>query len=371
MVSVEASPFVFDGPVPPDDVVGRDAELAAVWDRAVKGRFVLLYAPRRFGKTSLIRRVEHDAAASRELSVIVIDLLGVQTVADIARRMEQGYRALPAGPLTKAIRLLLAAAVRSGLQLTVGGASLRPLPPDQATPVLEVLLRMPWEAAGRADTRVLVVLDEFQAINDVPGADAILRSQIQHQRDRVSYLFSGSEHGMLRAIFQERARPLYGQAERIDLGPLPADVLADFVTAKFQATGRDPGEALEPLLALAEGHPQRAAFLADQLWHATPPGATADLETFLAAEYGALRVTGPEFAAATDALGASQRRLLRVLAWGEPPYGAAAGRLGLAKSSATSAVADLRARSLVGEEDPPRLVDPLYAAWLRRRYDRP
>lgn len=371
MQGAEASPFVFDGPVPPEDLVGRDGELAAVWDRAVKGRFVLLYAPRRFGKTSLIRRLEHDAMASKDFAVIVVDLLGVQTLADIARRVEQGFRALPAGPLTKAMRVLLTAAGRAGLQLSFGGASIRVRGPEEAAPVLEGLLRMPWEAAGHTGIRVLVVLDEFQALNDVPGADAILRSQIQHQRERVSYLFSGSEHGMLRAIFQERARPLYGQAEQLDLGPLPNDVLAEFIEAKFRSTGRDPGEGLEPLLVLARGHPQRAAYLADQLWHATLTGAAAGLETWLAAEDAALRASNPEFSAATDALGMSQRKLLRVLAWEEPPYGGAARRLGLAKGSATAALAELRARSLVGDDDPPRLIDPLYAAWLRRRYDRP
>ncbi len=39
---------------------------------------------------------------------------------------------------------------------------------------------MPRAVAERLDRRVLVVLDEFQAIAEVERADAIIRSQIQH-----------------------------------------------------------------------------------------------------------------------------------------------------------------------------------------------
>lgn len=44
----QASPLVFDRPVPPEDLVGRDAELAVLADRARRGRFTLLYGPRRY-----------------------------------------------------------------------------------------------------------------------------------------------------------------------------------------------------------------------------------------------------------------------------------------------------------------------------------
>src|SRR5438445_820186 len=84
----------------------------------------------------------------------------------VARQVDQGFRARPAGPLTKTMRVLLTAAGRAGLQLSVGGASIRLRAPEEAAPILEALLRMPWEAAGRTGVRVLVVLDEFQALND-------------------------------------------------------------------------------------------------------------------------------------------------------------------------------------------------------------
>lgn len=367
----QASPFVFDGPVPPEDLVGRDAELAALADRARRGRFTLLYGPRRYGKTSLVRRLAHDAAETRDLAVVIADLEGVQTIGDIARRLDDAYRKLPDTALRRALGRGLALLSRHGVRVSGGRVSVRFGDPATDIPVLETLLDLPWEAAGKTGTRVLVVLDEFQAVGDVPAADAVIRSKIQHQRERVSYLFAGSEQGMLRAVFSERARPLYGQAEQLLLDPLPDEALAELIWRKFAETGRDPGDALELLLGAAAGHPQRAAFLADQLWHATGPDGRADGETWLEALERALRAAIPEFEALDRSLTPAQRKAARLLAHGDPLYGAAAARLGLPKSSATTALRDLRARSLVTDDRPPRLVDPLYATWIRERRERP
>ncbi len=55
----------------------------------------------------------------------------------------------------------------------------------------------------------------------------------------------------------ERAAPLYGRAERFELGPLPASVAAEYVAEQFASTGRAAGPALRPLVQAAAGHPQR------------------------------------------------------------------------------------------------------------------
>lgn len=372
-MEIEASPFIFDGPLPPTEVVGRDVELAALADRAARGRFTLLYGPRRYGKTSLIRRLRADAG-DRDLVVVIVDLEGCQTVDDLGRRIADAYQQLPR--------------TATGKLLAAGASALRALHPtvrtpvgsvdlggsDPATTTVERLLRLPYDTAVKTETRVLIVFDEFQTVADIPNADATIRSQIQHQRDRVSYLFSGSERHLLMAIFADQARPLYGQAEQLRLGPLPAPAAIELVTAKFEATGRQPGAALPPLIENADGHPQRLAFLADSLWHQTPPGSIADEITWQAAMSRSLRIAEPELRAVEAALTAPQRKVVRLLAWAQPPTGAAAGRLGLGKGSAVAALGVLIERSIALPRDearPARLVDPLLAAWTRSRQDQP
>jgi hypothetical protein len=366
---MQASPFIFDGPLPPDEVVGRDDELGALRDRAARGRFVLLHAPRRYGKTSLIHRLARDADDDGDLAVVTVDLEGVLTLDDIARRVHHAYTRLPRTSFGRAVGAALAAIGSVGVTAGWGAVTLTPRPPSEAMPVLEALLSLPYEVAGKTGRRVLVVLDEFQAIAPVANADAVLRSQIQHQRDRVSYLFAGSEQSLLQAVFADRARPLYGQAEQVALGPLPAAVATALVEERFEATERDPGGALAPLVTTADGHPQRLAFLADALWHATPPGVASDASTWVTALEGALRRGNAEFLAVENGLPMTQRKVALLLALGEPPTGSAAERMGLSKGAARGALDGLVDKGHAHDRDGRiRLVDPLYGAWLRHRF---
>jgi hypothetical protein len=296
----------------------------------------------------------------------------VLTLDDIARRFQHAYRRLPQTGFGRAINAATAGLAAAGVAFSRGGLTVAPRSPAESAPLLERLLELPYDAAAKVGTRVLVVLDEFQAIAPIRNADAVLRSQIQHQRDRVSYLFSGSEQSLLHAIFADHARPLYGQAEQVPLGPLPPEIASAFVDDHFAATDRGAGAALAPLIETASGHPQRLAFLADSLWHSTDEGSVADLATWASALDRALRRANAELLALEGGLPMTQRKVALLLALGESPTGAAASRMGLSKGSASGALDALVDKGHAHERDGGiRLVDPLYAAWLRNRFGPP
>ena len=374
-MELQTSPFVFDGPVPPAQLAGRNGELAALRDRAAHGRFCLLYGPRRYGKTSIIGRLAHDCEADRDLAVVVCDLQGVLSMDDISRRLAAGFAGLAHTKMHAALGRALAGVADAGLRaagtrfgIDIGGGVFRPesSPPSQT---LETLLSLPRQAAERTGTRVLVVLDEFQAIADVEQADAVLRSQIQHQRDRVSYLFSGSEQGILSGLFSERAAPLFGQAERFELGPLPPAVATDYVSDQFEMTDRSPGAALASLVHAAAGHPQRLNLLAHHLWNLVPDGGAADDDLWREAYTSTLAYARPELLAVWNGIGGNHRKALRLIAWGEPQFGAAARRLGLSGGSATAARNVLEQRSVIDEHG--AIIDPLLASWIRHEHPSP
>jgi len=371
-MGIETSPFTTAGPAPADDVVGREDLLATIADRAAHGRFVLLTAPRRYGKTTLVRRLARDAGRHRELVVVIVDLLGVATMDEIALRMAQACNRLPAGPIAKALARVLPFV--EGISVAGGAVSLSLRPRPASTPdTLQAVLDVPRAVAERTGIRVLVVLDEFQAIAAVDRADAVIRSQVQHQTDHVSYLFAGSEQSVLEMLFTDRTRPLYGQAERITLPEFEPDALAEYLEARFAETDRtlEPS-AISAFLAATGGHPQRSMLLADALWDAVPAGGTAEESEVAAAVDEALDRCGEEFAALLALLTDSQAKTARVIAWSEPLTGAAAGRLGLSQGSARSAAATLTQRGVLTQHpEGYRHVDPFLAEWLRRLGPRP
>ena len=84
------NPFRYTGPVSIDDLIDRDTETDALLRIAAEGNNARLVAPRRFGKTSLLRRVAGEALADGTTSVYV-DFFGVVSNAEIAARIETAY----------------------------------------------------------------------------------------------------------------------------------------------------------------------------------------------------------------------------------------------------------------------------------------
>lgn len=367
----EPSPFVFDAPVAPDMLVGRDEEAAALRSWARAGRSTVLVAPRRFGKTSLLNRVQADAERIDRMPVILVDLYELASTSDLVIRLERAWaRHVPGrlrGRLAKAL-----AGTELGLNVMGTGFQMRlaDRPQTPPLPALHALLALPDQLAGKG-SRVLVVFDEFQSIGAVNGAEGLVRTYVQAQRDTASYLFCGSQPSMMARIFGDQSRPFYGQAQRFELGRLNVGVLTPWVSDAFEEAGRRGCvPTIATLMDRAEGHPQRSMLLAHLLWQRVTPGQrpSDDVVDIVAAD--ALAAVSAEIVAMLDVLPTAEKKTLRAIAeYGTPLSSRALRDLNLLKASAQSAGAALIERALVERTaDGWRIVDPLTARWLRARY---
>ncbi|MGZ4411893.1 MAG: hypothetical protein ACXVY8_07120, partial [Gaiellaceae bacterium] len=215
--------------------------------------------------------------------------------------------------------------------------------------------------------RALIVVDEFQDIVKVGSMDAVLRSHIQHQGEVASYIFSGSEPGMMRQLFEDKARPLYGSAAPMRLHSLRDEDIAGYVSERFQGSNRAAGEGLNPLLRTAKGHPQRAIYLAHRLWEEVPEGETATFEHWQRAHATALAELEPEFDAHWRSFGTSEQKALRAVIAGEgsPLRAAVLRQLEVEKTTIHNAVQRLAASAEVELADRKyTIVDPLFAEWI-------
>jgi hypothetical protein len=361
-----SSPFRF-AELAPDDPIGRDDVVAALLDRARAGRFVLLTAPRRFGKTTLVHRLRR--VAEGDPLVVIADLQGIRDLGMLAQRLVSAWRTLPAG-LPQQVLDHVSSRV-AGLSAGGFGVQLRDRDPNDPGP-LESVLSVPVEVAERTGRRVLVVLDEFQEIAPIDGADAVIRSQIQHHADQVSYIFQGSEESILVGLFDHGDRPLYGQAERFRLEPFDLDDLASFVSGRFTASGRRiSSAALETYLTVTGGHPQRSMRLADQLWHRIGPGGTVDVADVDAALEAVLAEASAGFADLWGAFDHQERWTLGLIVDGRSLFGPEAEAIGLREGTVRAAVDRLRRKRVLREADgygrrDLEIIDPLLAIWLHR-----
>src|SRR5438270_4771889 len=281
MAGRDLNPFHFSGPLPPEEMIDRDPEAEELLALAEGGHSFRLVGPRRYGKTTLLRRVL-EAAEREGMSTVLVDLQDVLSISEIVVRIERGYERLK-GPLRRTVENVLRS-WNIGLSLGGGGftATLQRNPNVDSESVLLRLLELPAALFERDGTTSLIVFDEIQDVLAVEGADGKIRSVIQHQAEAATYGFAGSAPGVMEQLFADPRRPLLDQAVPKELEPLPLEDVADYISRRFKATNREVGTALAPLIDFTRGHPQRSMMLAHYLWARTPKGQAADEGTWVA-----------------------------------------------------------------------------------------
>lgn len=367
----DANPFVYSHPLAPEDVIDRDAETNELLDKAAGGHYVRLYAPRKFGKTSLLKRVLREATVHDDFVGIHVDLYRVMSLTDVAVRFERAYAAQLKGPLAKAVDSFLK---KTGIGISLSAYGISATVQTQPAgydpiPALHALLELPVEFDRNNVFRTLIVFDEFQDVERVSGLDGLIRSHIQYHGEIASYVFAGSEPGLMKQLFEDKDRPLYGSAVPMRLGRLRDADIAAYVVARFEDSGRDVGPAIAPLLGAARGHPKQAMLLAHRLWEEVERGSEATLDDWERAYAAALEELAAEFDAQWRGLDPSEQKTVRSIVDGDgSPYRTdVLRRLDISKGSIQKAIPRLLARADIEEANGRyEIVDPLFAAWISR-----
>ena len=366
---LDVNPFVYSRPLAPEDIIDRDEETEALLRGAVGGHYLRLFGPRKYGKTSLLRRALHEAAREG-LIPILVDLYGISSIADATIRFERAYSRQLKGALRTRVEDFLQ---KTGIGLSLGAygisAKLQLGTHVDPLPALHALLDLPLRLEESGGYRAFIALDEFQDVAKVADLDGLIRSHIQFHGEVASYTFAGSEPGMMKQLFEHKERPLYGSAVPLRLGRLANEQIAAYVAERFEQTRRRPGEALAPLLDSAKGHPQRAMLLAHRLWEETPREQSATLEHWHAAHAAALAELQAEFDAQWRGFDTSEQKTLRAVIAGQgSPYKQdVLRRLALTKDMVRKALPRLAARAEIETDDGKhRVVDPLFEEWVER-----
>jgi len=365
----DLNPFRFSGPLAPENMIDRDPESEELLALADGGHSFRLVGPRRYGKTTLLRRVL-EAAEQEQVATVLVDLQDVLSIGEIVVRIERGYDRLK-GPIRRNVDNLLRS-WNIGLALGGGGftATLQRNPSVDAESVLLRLLEMPAALFEKDGTVSLIAFDEIQDVLAVPGADGKIRSVIQHHGEAATYAFAGSAPGVMQQLFADPKRPLLEQAVPKNLAPLPLDEVGDYVAARFEKSGREIGAAMTPMLEFTRGHPQRSMMLAHYLWQRTPRGSTADEGTWVAALDQAAADSAPVMRAIWRNLTANERRVARALAVTSTPLYSAetAVAVGIKRASIGRALESLvNNADVIHEGKRPRITDPIFELWLKTR----
>jgi hypothetical protein len=363
---MELNPFDFSKPASADELIDRERDLDLLVRLAEGSSNSRLTAPRRYGKTTLLKRVRAEVEALG-MNTVYVNFFGLLSVTEAADRIEDAYRKSLHGPVRN-LAVGMIRTFRPTLKLPKAGVSLAPAIETEVGRRLGWLLDLPLKIMERTGNPTLVVFDEFQdVLLTKPPLDGLIRSRLEQHEDGASYIFAGSHPGMMRRLFGDRTRPFYGQARAVRLGPLPDDALGEYIGARFARSGRDVGDIFEPLLETARGLPQRAMLLAHFLWERTPPGGASDEDGWLRALDDAYLELRDELDSIWQGLADAERRALAAIARGPGllTKKSVLEELQLARSTARDARDRLLEEGYVqGEGDELEIVDPLFARWV-------
>src|SRR5947208_3189139 len=247
------NPFVYGEVVPSAAFVNRVDELDRLVRDLAEGQKVFLISPRRYGKSSLIRQALSAVSARHRALTIEVT---VSSFSSYVAFLEGYARALVAAETRwDRARSWLKDAIRSArteIRYTPGESPLGSLTVSfpavkserDVSRLAQDVFALPGRLAEARGRKVVVALDEFQAIGEFNGGSVehALRAAVQHQRD-VGYVFAGSEPSLMERMLGPK-RPFYKAGPVMRLDKIPADEFAVFIDARFTRSGFRPENGL-------------------------------------------------------------------------------------------------------------------------------
>jgi uncharacterized protein len=297
------NPFTFGALALADAFVDRERELTTLATDLRSGQDVVVLAPRRYGKSSLVLRAVQQAIAD-DVLVAYVDLMRTPTKERFAATLAKTIfddLASPMGQLTeRASALFRGLRVRPTMEVDIDGGLRFSFSAERdreaIDDTIERLLELPGRIAAERSRRTALVFDEFQEVvrldETLPN---VMRSVFQTQPE-VAHVYLGSRRHVLEAIFNDRNEPFWRSARQVALERLPHDALVGYLRDRFTATDRGiDDEAIAHLLDITDGHPYATQELAFFTWGRVPVGhaahradVEAGLEDTLRAEHSNL-----------------------------------------------------------------------------------
>lgn len=377
MGSLTVNPFEYGGVVGDAAFCNRTRELAELRRAAENGDRLLVYAERRMGKTSLVKRVV--GALPRDTFLpIYVDVWPTSDAVSLAKAVATATVEASAGRADRALETAKEVVRRLVPSLTTdeGGnpvVQFGSRVDDAPEPVLEDALDAPARLAASREKRVVVVYDEVQRLAEYgdDAAERLLRSRTQ-AHEGVAYLFTGSRKHLIREMFMDRGRPLYQTAGHYPIGPIATEHWVPFVTDRFERAGKSvEGDVVEALCERTEGHPYYTQHLAHALWEITPSGEAATAARLDGALDVVLTRLAYPFTVVWEGMTANQRALVRGLVGGDREAqvfsSAFLRKLRLAPSSASRAIEGLVQSDVLDRDETGYLVtDRFFRLWVAR-----
>lgn len=263
--------FKTGSPVKGNDFIDRKKHLPIFKAYLENNQHVMIKAPRRFGKTSLIKQVfEHE----KSFHYIYVDLRRATNLTSLANQiLEKAYSFAGVENFMEQFKKSITGLLKTIQSIKIddiGEITLKHLE-NGITDEREYFLHsldVVEKISSKKELNIKFVLDEFQDILRISD-DFILeqmRSVIQHH-EAVTYVFLGSIESIMTNIFSSKASPFFLFARIMSLDGLDIDELYDYTKEVFDKQNIKYDDSLLKMLQFLQGHPDYSAQVLQALYY--------------------------------------------------------------------------------------------------------
>ncbi|MCU0289058.1 MAG: ATP-binding protein [Acidobacteria bacterium] len=313
------NPFVYGEKVSGENFCNRSREISELTSEINSGQNLMIYSPRRYGKTSLIGEVLKKVG-EKGLITLYIDLYPAISGEDFVRISLKSISRL----LTSSSRDILKKMksffkrISPSLFVTVSEDGTPSIginfSKTETPPAIEDLFEGFHSFLKDKNKRGVVVFDEFQQVGELEDAriERTLRSVIQNHRV-ISYVFMGSKKHLIYDMFNNPGRPFFKSSAHFPLEKIAPAVFSDFIRDKFKKTAMEiDADTAMYIVNITRSHPHYTQLLAHTIWESRCGGNAGEINT-ADVDHAVVRILDREETAFTnlwDNLTLQQKRLL-------------------------------------------------------------
>lgn len=314
---MENKPFVFGVAASGDNFTDRESETARLLTNFRSGVNTVLISPRRWGKTSLVRKVCR-LAQTDELKIVYLDIFSCRSDADFYDAFASAVLKQTSTKVEEWMENIRQFLSRISPKISLGADpaadfsfSLELTPKREG---IDEILQLPEKIAEKKGCRIVVCIDEFQQIGEFKDSKTFqkrLRSVWQLQK-HVSYCLFGSKKHLMNELFERKSLPFYKFGDTVYLQKIATADWVGYIRSRFEATGKSiPAELAEEICRRVDNHSSYVQQLAWLVW--TRTGKEATRQELEAAFQDIIDQNTPLFEKQTESLTSFQMNFLRAI----------------------------------------------------------
>lgn len=237
------NPFVFGKAAEGIHFTDREEDAKRLSANLTHGVSTILVSPRRWGKTSLVKKVISEIDDPK-IKPVFIDIFHCKSEYEFYHVFATAIIKQVSSKLDEWMEMAKMFLSNVSPRFSFGSDPMNDFslsfewnPKDESE---AEILQLPEKIAKKKNIRLVVCIDEFQQVADV--ADSVnfqkkLRSVWQHQQN-VTYCMFGSKKHLMNYIFNERSMPFYKFGDFLFLKKIPTEKWVSFIVTMFRTTGK-------------------------------------------------------------------------------------------------------------------------------------